>query len=166
MMWQAQDFQRLRRWEETDDLLQNAMVRLCRALDEVRPATLQRFFRLAAVNLRRELTDLARRHFGPEGSAAHRAPDLEHARAGQEPFAQVHEPSSAEPDRLASWSEFHEHIAALPDEEREMFDLLWYQGLKQEEAAILLGLSERTVKRRWQAARLKLFESVRGEPPF
>jgi RNA polymerase sigma-70 factor (ECF subfamily) len=72
---------------------------------------------------------------------------------------------SQEPSRLAAWTEFHAQTEALPEEEREVFDLLWYQGLPQAEAAGLLGVSERTVKRRWQAARLRLHEALRGEPP-
>ena len=56
------DFDRLRRWEETDDVFQNAAVRLCRALGDVVPATPLEFFRLAAAQIRRELLDLARHH--------------------------------------------------------------------------------------------------------
>jgi RNA polymerase sigma-70 factor (ECF subfamily) len=53
----------------------------------------------------------------------------------------------------------------MPDEEREIFDLLWYQGLSQAEAATLLKVSERTIKRRWQSARLKLHHALRGGLP-
>ena len=42
------DFPRVHRWEQTDDVFQNAAVRLCRALGEVQPATVADFFRLAA----------------------------------------------------------------------------------------------------------------------
>jgi DNA-directed RNA polymerase specialized sigma24 family protein len=34
-----------------------------------------------------------------------------------------------------------------------------------DESAEVLGVSERTVKRRWQAARLKLHEALHGEVP-
>jgi RNA polymerase sigma-70 factor (ECF subfamily) len=53
----------------------------------------------------------------------------------------------------------------MPEAEREVFDLLWYQGMTQEEAADLLGLSLSTVRRRWQAARLRLYEALGGELP-
>jgi hypothetical protein len=56
------------RWEETDDVLQNSALRLCRALESVRPASAAEFFGLAALQIRRELVDLARHHNGPEGS--------------------------------------------------------------------------------------------------
>jgi RNA polymerase sigma-70 factor (ECF subfamily) len=66
---------------------------------------------------------------------------------------------------LAAWAEFHQQIGSLPDEEREVFDLLWYQGLSQTEAAGVLHVSERTIKRRWQAARYALSEAMEGELP-
>ncbi len=53
----------------------------------------------------------------------------------------------------------------LPAEEREVFDLLWYQELSQAEAAALLGVSERTIKRRWQSARIMLHDALKGEIP-
>jgi DNA-directed RNA polymerase specialized sigma24 family protein len=48
--------------EETDDVLQNALIRLTRALGSVTPASVRDYYRLAAEELRRELLDLARRH--------------------------------------------------------------------------------------------------------
>jgi len=80
--------------------------------------------------------------------------------SGHAPPGPAHDPA-----RLAAWGEFHEKIGALPDEEREVFDLLWYQGLSQAEAAELLNVSERTIKRRWQSARLRLYEALQGEVP-
>jgi RNA polymerase sigma-70 factor (ECF subfamily) len=161
-----QGFPRVRRWEETGDVLQNSLMRLHRSLADVKPATAVDFFRLAALNIRRELLDLAKHHYGPEGSAAH------HASIGPRSDTDSNAPAILDrpdddtgPDPLASWTEFHEQIERLPDEDREVFDLLWYQGLSQAEAGKVLGISERTVKRRWQAARLRLYQSLRGQPP-
>jgi RNA polymerase sigma-70 factor (ECF subfamily) len=53
----------------------------------------------------------------------------------------------------------------LPAQERELFDLLWYQGLNQTEAADLLGVCVRTVKRRWQSARLLLGRALGEDVP-
>lgn len=142
---------RIRRWEDTDDVFQNAAIRLCRALDEVRPATPRDFFRLAAAHVRRELIDLARHHFGPHGDAAHHF--------SQDPDSPAVDPDAGRadsPEKLVAWAEFHQAAGELPDEEREVFDLLWYEDVPQAEAAGLLGISERTLKRRWQSARLKL----------
>ncbi len=60
---------------------------------------------------------------------------------------------------------FHEKVSALPEEERELFGILWYEGLTQDQAAELLGVSIRTVKRRWQSARLKLIDALDGDTP-
>lgn len=59
---------RVRRWEQTDDVFQSAMVRLCRALQQTTPQTARQFFRLAALQIRRELIDLARHYYGRHGS--------------------------------------------------------------------------------------------------
>ena len=146
------DFPGVHRWEQTDDVLQNAVVRLCRALGEVRPPTAADFFRLAAAQIRRELIDLARRYSGAHGLAPHQANAAAGGTSMAEPAAGA-EPADTtnDPDRLAAWTDFHREVEALPAEEREAFDLLFYQGLSQAEASALLEVSERTIKRRWQA---------------
>ena len=157
----------VRRWEQTDDVLQNAALRLHRTLQQLPVGTARDFFRLAALHIRRELLDLARHHYGPQGQGAHHAtwgPDGS-ATAGDDSGPLAPADLSQEPSRLAAWGELHEQIGALPDEEREAFDLLWYQSLSQAEAAELLGVSERTVKRRWLSARLALREALQGEIP-
>ena len=75
-----------------------------------------------------------------------------------------HEPGE-EPQQLAAWTEFHNKIESLGDEDRAMFDLLWYQELTQGEAATILGISERTVQRRWQQARINLHDLLEGNLP-
>jgi RNA polymerase sigma factor (sigma-70 family) len=69
------------------------------------------------------------------------------------------------PADLAEWSEFYEKIDGLADEEREMFDLLFYEGLTQKEASAVLATSVRSVKRRWQRARMSLAHALHGEWP-
>ena len=157
----------VRRWEQTDDVLQNAALRLHRTLQQLPVGTARDFFRLAALHIRRELLDLARHYYGPQGQGAHHTswdPDGS-ATAQDDSGPAAPADLSQEPSRLAAWGEFHEQIGALPDEEREAFDLLWYQGLSQAEAAELLHVSERTVKRRWLSARLALREALQGEIP-
>src|SRR5262245_56452075 len=64
--------------------------------------------------------------------------------------------STLDGEKLWRWSEFHEAVARLPDELRAVFDLLWYQGLRQAETAELLRVSVPTVKLRWMKARLQV----------
>jgi RNA polymerase sigma-70 factor (ECF subfamily) len=158
-------YPRVRRWEQTDDVLQNAVLRLHRTLQQLPVETSGDFFRLAALHIRRELLDLAKHYYGPLGQGARHAsssggPSDSHDLTPSDPVD-----LSGDPARLAAWSDFHQQIEALPDEEREVFDLLWYQGLSQAEAAEALGASERTVKRRWQSARLRLHDALGGEVP-
>lgn len=158
------NFPRVRRWEETDDVMQNALLRLHRTLNDVTPATPKDFYRLAALNIRRELLDLAKHYYGPQGAGAHHISQAKEEDSGD---AGRRDPSDVthDPDRVAAWSEFHQQVGLLPEEEREVFDLLWYQGLTQTEAAAVLAVSERTIKRRWQAARLALHDALQGELP-
>jgi RNA polymerase sigma-70 factor (ECF subfamily) len=150
-----QDFPRLKNWEETDDVLQNAALRLDRALRVVPVASAAEFFRLAATAIRRELMDLARRYQpGREvavGSASPLAESSSSLPAAADPSDSTYEPS-----RLEAWTEFHKQVEALPEEEREVVDLLWYEGLEQREAAAFLGVPRATVQRRWLKARLRL----------
>lgn len=153
----------VRRWAETDDVLQSALVRLLRALEDVRPASTRDFFALTAAQIRRELIDLARHFYGPEGPGAkHASRDGSNGESGPwpDPVDLSHEPSA-----LAGWREFHEQVRRLPPEEREVVDLLFYQELPQAEAAALLNVTVRTVQRRWHAALLKLHDILKGRWP-
>lgn len=161
------NYPRVRRWEETGDVLQNAALRLDRTLRQMTVHTPRDYFRLAALNIRRELLDLAKHYYGPQGAGAKHATQGGDA-ASSHQGAAAPEPgtgASVEPGRLAAWTEFHEQIDRLPAEEREVFDLLWYQELSQAEAATLLNVSERTIKRRWQSARIMLHDALKGEIP-
>jgi RNA polymerase sigma-70 factor (ECF subfamily) len=160
-----QDFGRLRDREQTDDVLNGALLRLHRALDapEVRPSTPADFFRLATVQLRRELLDLARHYFAP-GRPRPVGPGPAEAADSADNLWPAADPSQTtyNPERLQAWRELHQQITALPTEEREVFELLWYQELTQAEAAAVLGVSVPTVKRRWLQARLLLQEALGG----
>ncbi len=157
-------FPRVKRWEQTDDVLQNSLMRLYRSLAETQPASAIEFYRLAALNIRRELLDLAKHHYGPRGLGANYASMEQQPADGH---AAPYDPPTPgdDPGGLEAWAAFHEQVEALPAEEKEVFDLLWYQELPQAEAATLLGLSARTIKRRWAAARLRLHDALRGRLP-
>lgn len=152
---------RLQRWEQTDDVLQNALLRLYRSLASVDVRSVQQFYGLAATQIRRELIDLARHHFGVEGSAAHHL-TAGGGKAADDPGGSLQQQSapSTEPADLLEWSEFHQRVEQLPDEEREVFNLLWYDGMSQEEAAEVIGTTERVVKYRWRKAKLLLREQM------
>src|ERR1700728_3399146 len=149
----------LRRWEQTDDLLNAALTRLHRSLAEVRHETLRHFDNLAATQIRRELIDLARSYYGPEGLAANHHTD------GTDPAVRLGEVSdgSGRPETLEGWMAFHEAVERLPAEERDVFGLLWYQGMTHAQAAEVLGVATKTVQRRWASARLLIQDALNGE---
>ncbi len=148
------DFPRVKRWAETDDVLQNALLRLLSALRDVKPATPRDFLALATLQIRRELIDLSRHFYGPEGIGAHH--DSAAVEMAQRPEAHDHADGRQGPAALAHWRELHQQIDALPDDEREVVGLLFYQAMSQAEAADLLNVSVRTVQRRWHVALCKL----------
>jgi len=158
---------RLERWEETADIAQGALLRLWRALQDVRPTSLREFFRLAAGQVRREMIDLARHHFGPQGAAGFHAsvPPAEPGKTGSAPPHGDRADLSHDPALLAAWAAFHEQAGSLPEDVGEVFDLIFYQGLSHAEAAVLLGVSTKTVQRRWQDACARLHTALGGRLP-
>jgi RNA polymerase sigma factor (sigma-70 family) len=159
-------FQGGQRWQAAEDALENANVRLYWALGEVQPADARAFFLFAAQAVRQELLDLANFFAGPQGPAAN------FATLGKEKEPETPRPSQFDADdsagdlsQLAAWTAFHGQVQQLPEEERQFFDLLWYLDMSPPEAAVLLNISERDVKRRWQAARLKLHNALNGQLP-
>jgi RNA polymerase sigma factor (sigma-70 family) len=151
----------VRRWEETDDLLQAALMRLHRGLAVVRPEDVPHFDNLAATQIRRELIDLARSYHGPEGVGANHHTD------GIDPGGRLARAAdeSGQPESLEEWTAFHEAVGRLPEEERQVTGLLWYRGLTHAQAAEALGVATKTVQRRWASARLMIRDALDGEPP-
>jgi RNA polymerase sigma-70 factor (ECF subfamily) len=146
-------FPNVRRWDDTDDVFQNAALRLHRALGQLDSAAPRSVMALAATQLHRELIDLARKHAGPASYAANHGTNV--VRHGQDrDDAPRHVDRAADAaGPLDRWEEFHAAVERLPDESREVFHLVWYLGADQKTIATLVGCSERTVKTRWREAR-------------
>lgn len=142
----------LRQGAQTDDVVQRALIRLNTALMAIKPPDVRTFYGLAARQIRWVLRDLASEK--ADSQCVSYAPEPPECSDG-----------AGEPKDLEEWSAFHETIDALDDEDREMFDLLFYEGLTQELAAEVLQTSVRTVRRRWQRARLRLERALHGEWP-
>lgn len=155
------NFPGVRRWELTDDVLQNSAIRLFRALKVVTPDNSRSFFNFAAEQIRRELIDLARHYGGPEGLGARHDSQVDGI---ESPGSSGRPDETHEPVRLAFWTDFHRAVEDLPDPEKDVFNLIWYEGMSQAEAGQVLGIAERTVKWRWRGARLKLQELLDGGP--
>ena len=155
----------VRRWEQTDDLMNAALLRLNRGLEDVKPESVRHFDNLVASQIRRELIDLARSYHGPEGLGANHHTDGTSPDARLAQVAEGSGSTSGRPETLEDWAAFHEAVGRLPPEEGEVFHLLWYQGLSHAQAAEALGVATKTIQRRWVSAKLLMAEAFRGEKP-
>lgn len=133
---------------QATELLSAVTERLIKAMREARPGTVRQFFHIASQHMRWELNDVARRlDKGPR--------DLELREGLVLP--------RSEPDTAAlgpNVARILEAIEALPEELREVFDLIRIQGMTQVEAAELTGVSVRTVQRRLNSGVLLLTEAL------
>lgn len=160
------DNARLRRWNETDDVLQNALLRLNRALQSVRPESVGRFIGLAAEQIRRELIDLGRHDFGPQGIGKNHASDpyAQGGRGTDVPrYEQAAEDSSDSVIHTNEMERFHIAVGQLSDEQREVFQKWFYLGMTQENIATAADVSVRTIKRTFRDAKLRLAELLGGD---
>jgi RNA polymerase sigma-70 factor (ECF subfamily) len=133
---------------ETDELLGGVVAGLLTALRATRPPTVRRFFALANQHMRWQLNDLARR-LDQQPAAA----ELTETGVATPPASTA---SGLSPDGRRMLAA----IEGLPEDEREVFDLVGIQGLTHAEAATVVGVSEKTVQRRLNRARLLLAERL------
>jgi DNA-directed RNA polymerase specialized sigma24 family protein len=141
---------------QADELLGAVAERLLKALREARPQTVRQLFALANQHMRWELNDLARR--------LDDQPAMVELHDGLAP-APACSGSGFTPDGLRMLRAIDE----LPEDEREVFDLLRIQATTPAEAAQLLGVSVMTVRRRLDRGLRRLAERLadlrRGEGP-
>lgn len=141
------DYSSLAKWAQTEDIAQDARLRLLRALRKTVPQTPRDFYGLANLQIRRELLDTIRRMRGRN-----------HDRDAPLQLADSFEGASDtyEPVGIQAWGDFHEAVERLPAPERESFEMWYYQGMSHDEIAEVLGVDKTTVKRRCRTARTLL----------
>ena len=144
-------FPMVRRTEHTSDVLQEVLFNLSGTLKRISPRDGRHFLGLAGQHIRWKLLDLARRPPDPTSYT------LDPVQDPQE--------MTYDPGRLAQWGEVHDYVQQLPEEDRELFDLIFYQGTPQPVVADMLQIPCRTLKRRWQKVRLA-FMARFGSQPF
>ncbi len=138
---------------EPDELLGDVVARLLTSLRTTRPPTVRQFFALANQHMRWQLNDLARRLDERPAAAAL-------AESG------IAAPPASTDSRLSpDGRRMLEVIEGLPEDEREVFDLIGIQGLTHAETAAVVGVSEKTVQRRLNRARLLLAERLSDRRP-
>jgi RNA polymerase sigma-70 factor (ECF subfamily) len=162
-------YARLEPFAQTDDVVQQLYLKILQHQDRFwvnargEPMrTLAEFFGHTSAWMRDVLCDRLRKEYG-RGDNRPAALPLD---GGPSDAGPRHEPASdtLDGEKVRRWTEFHEAVARLPDDLRAAFDLLWYQGLTQAEAAALLGVAVPTVKLRWMKARLRVQQALGGSP--
>jgi len=132
---------------QPDEMVDAVVERLLKAMRTVRPQTVRQFFALVNQHMRWELNDLARRLD-------------EEPKALELNEALVPTPRSSDSVLSTNARRMLSAIESLPDEEREIFDLVRIQGLTKPEAAEVLGVSAKTVQRRLNRSLLLLTKEL------
>jgi len=153
-------FSRLRRWVESEDVLQDVQIRLDRALREARFVDGRQFLAVASRHIRYQLLDLVKRYFGPHGAACHyETPDPADDRRAEEALA-----CGDDPALLAEWAELQGLIDGLPDDLREVFDLHVVQGMTWGEVSAAVGMTVRAARGKLLAAKVWLAQRLGRQP--
>jgi RNA polymerase sigma factor (TIGR02999 family) len=108
------------------------------------------FFAAASEAMRRILVDAARRR-----NAAKRGGGQAHV-----PLDGIDLPAESDPDQLL---QVNEALAALEAEDpmkAQIVKMRFYCGMENEEIAAILGVNEKTVRRHWQLAKVRLFRAI------
>jgi RNA polymerase sigma factor (sigma-70 family) len=153
-----ESFPALRNRHELDSVVHETWLRLVQTVEKANPPTVADFFRLAAFKIRHVLLDMSERNqrlqkrerFGLGSSSVDHS-QAAHYEAGNETY---------NPSRLAAWTEFHDAVSQLNDEERPVFEMHYYLGLTQAEVARVLNLHARRVSYLWIAATEKLADHL------
>lgn len=145
---------------DTADVLQDSWLRLLRTLHKIRPARTRDFFNLAAVHIRRELIDLARK-VECRGGCHASLQDLAGAESAS--GVPVPEPEHRSPADYELWVRFHEAVEELDPRSKEVVGLAFYHGCTQEEMAQIFEADVRSVRRWWKDACYELRARVGHE---
>ena len=158
-------FPNLRTLEETQTVFNESFLRLGPALEELKPKTPQQFFSLAALQIHRVLLDLVRKLRGRGQEKHPKNVSLASPDRPDDSAAFDVEQTGSEESLLGMVCDLLEAIHNLPEQERQVVELLFYQGLTQAEAGEVLGIHEDTVKRRWSRARIALADKLSAFEP-
>src|SRR5690349_14183123 len=130
----------------SEEVLSSVVERLLKAMRQVRPPTVRHFFALANQHMRWELNDLARR-LDEQPFAFVALPDA----VAAQPIALPPSGDTSGASRGGGGEAARRVLGAiegLPEEDREVFNLVRLYGMTHTEAAGVLGVSPKTVQRR------------------
>jgi RNA polymerase sigma-70 factor (ECF subfamily) len=139
---------------QTTEVANEVALGMYELLREVRPATVRDFFRVAAQRIRWLLLDRAKKIDRAQRQARENSP-ADEAYSSPRPWDAT--------DPADDLDALYQQIEGLPENEREVVALLYFHGLSQVETAAMLDVAERTVRRYWTSARLKLMQGLRPQ---
>ena len=140
-----------------NSVLAESYQRLCKAMqaENVSPTTAREFFGLTARNIRWQVQDMLRKRSEKQGDTG---------------LFQLLTSTGPSPDESAEegekWELFWAAVAKLSDEDREVFDLLWVNGLSQYEAAAAIGKTRNQVDAAWRRVKVAIVKSCQGYTAF
>ena len=143
----------LQQSEETGDILHMLVLKLDKALSHVTPDSVSGYFALVNLNLNWILKELSRKAKMSRTLNVNGINDV---------LNRVSDPYHG-PANNQEWFDFFEILEKLSPENREVFDLIWLQGLTQKQAARVLGISIRTFIRRWIKSKLEITKLMDDE---
>jgi len=143
----------LQQSEETGDILHMLVLKLDKALSNVTPDSVSGYFALVNLNLNWILKELARKAKMSRTLKVNGMNDV---------LSKVSDPYHG-PASNQDWFDFFEILDKLSSESREVFDLIWLQGLTQKQAAKILDVSLRTFIRRWIKSKLEIRKLIEDE---
>lgn len=158
----SETFDSVRRWEQTDDVVQELHIRMLRALDSVVIMSPRHFFKLAGSHLCWELKSLRDRH-----AARKRLGSMQETNSSPDPEGgpPVAGRKLADAEAPLAWdalmSRYLDVVELVEEADRELLDLVIVNGLTQSEAADTLDMSLATFKRHYRFARLRLGRQLR-----
>ena len=130
--------------------------RLCKAMqsDKVNPTTAREFFGLAAQHIRWQIQDMLRKRSSQQ--------------AGTDVFMQITGGTgpATGAEENEKWEQFWFAVDSLSDEEREVFDMIWINGLSQYETADTLGKTRNQVDTIWRRVKIAIVKGCQGYDAF
>lgn len=130
-------------------LVHEAYLRLIGS-DQIQWQNRAQFFSIAAQVMRHILVDHARRHAAEKRGGGERKLSLDEAIS----FAEERDVN------LVALDDALQNLATLDDEQSRIVELRFFGGLSIKEIASVLDISETTVSRKWNAAKLWLHDQV------
>lgn len=136
----------------TTTLVHESFVRLVQA-HTLALSDRRHFFAYAAKTMRNIIVDSAREHL-----AQRRGGGIEHVTLGEGDT--LHPPAEDGGEQIVALHDALRRLEALDPELAELVEMRYFGGYEDAEIAALLGVTDRTVRRRWDKARSWLYVAL------